>query len=183
MGATTRQIERVYRSRYSGFVGAMTAVVRNPEDAADVVQDGFAQALTRRREFHGAGPLEAWIWKIALRKAFDRLAGARVQVPLRELPELGLPDPETDPELEAALRQCRPVSGWSSTSTTSPTCPIRRWLRSAGSAKGRWPRRSPRLALRSPSRSPRDGPNQPGPQGGCDDHSHQHRRATRYPVA
>jgi len=94
MGATTRQIERVYRSRYSGFVGAMTAVVRNPEDAADVVQDGFAQALTRRREFHGAGPLEAWIWKIVLRKAFDRLAGARVQVPLRELPELGLPDPE-----------------------------------------------------------------------------------------
>jgi len=108
MGATTRQIERVYRSRYSGFVGAMTAVVRNPEDAADVVQDGFAQALTRRREFHGAGPLEAWIWKIALRKAFDRLAGARVQVPLRELPELGLPDPETDPELEAALRQLPP---------------------------------------------------------------------------
>jgi RNA polymerase sigma-70 factor (ECF subfamily) len=108
MGATTRQIERVYRSRYSGFVGAMTAVVRNPEDAADVVQDGFAQALTRRREFHGAGPLEAWIWKIVLRKAFDRLAGARVQVPLRELPELGLPDPETDPELEAALRQLPP---------------------------------------------------------------------------
>ncbi|HET7449971.1 MAG TPA: RNA polymerase sigma factor [Gaiellaceae bacterium] len=86
----------------------MTAVVRNPEDAADVVQDGFAQALTRRREFHGAGPLEAWIWKIVLRKAFDRLAGARVQVPLRELPELGLPDPETDPELEAALRQLPP---------------------------------------------------------------------------
>ena len=108
MSATTRQIERVYRSRYSGFVGAMTAVVRNPEDAADVVQDGFAQALTRRREFHGAGPLEAWIWKIVLRKAFDRLAGARVQVPLRELPELGLPDPETDPELEAALRQLPP---------------------------------------------------------------------------
>jgi len=31
-----------------------------------------------------------------------------VQVPLRELPELGLPDPETDPELEAALRQLPP---------------------------------------------------------------------------
>jgi RNA polymerase sigma-70 factor (ECF subfamily) len=108
MSATTRQIERVYRSRYSGFVGAMTAVVRNPEDAADVVQEGFAQALTRRREFHGAGPLEAWIWKIVLRKAFDRLAGARVQLPLDALPEPALPDPEADQELEAALRQLPP---------------------------------------------------------------------------
>ena len=91
MGATPRQIERVYRRRYSAFVGAMTAVVRNPEDAADVVQDGFAQALARRREFRGDGALEAWIWKIVLRKAIDRLAVARTTASLDELPERGLP--------------------------------------------------------------------------------------------
>jgi RNA polymerase sigma-70 factor (ECF subfamily) len=108
MGATPRQIERVYGRRYSAFVGAMTAVVKNPEDAADVVQDGFAQALARRREFRGDGALEAWIWKIVLRKAFDRLAAARTTAPLDELPEPGLPDPEADPELEAALRQLPP---------------------------------------------------------------------------
>ena len=108
MGATPRQIERVYRCRYSGFVGAMTAVVKNPDDAADVVQDGFAQALARRRDFRGDGALEAWIWKIVLRKAFDRLAAPQEPASLEELPELGLPDPETDPELEKALRQLTP---------------------------------------------------------------------------
>ena len=108
MSATPRQIERVYRRRYSGFVGAITAVVRNTEDAADVVQDGFAQALSRRGEFRGDGALEAWIWKIVLRKGFDRLAAPQTPVSLDELPELGLPDPENDPELEAALRQLTP---------------------------------------------------------------------------
>jgi RNA polymerase sigma-70 factor, ECF subfamily len=108
MGATPWQIERVYRRRYIGFVGAMTAVIKNPDDAADVVQDGFAQALSRRREFRGDGALEAWIWKIVLRKAFDRLAASQTPASLDELPELGLPDPETDPELEAALRQLTP---------------------------------------------------------------------------
>lgn len=108
MGAASRQIECVYRSRYGGFVGAVTAIVRNPEDAAEVVQDGFAQALARRCEFHGDGALEAWIWKIVLRKAFDRLAATRSTALLNELPETGSPDPEADPELEAALRQLSP---------------------------------------------------------------------------
>jgi RNA polymerase sigma-70 factor, ECF subfamily len=108
MGATPRQIERVYRNRFGGFVGAVTAVVKDPDDAAEVVQDGFAQALTRRREFRGDGALEAWIWKIVLRKAFDRLAAARTPLSLDDLPELGLPDPEVDPGLVTALRQLPP---------------------------------------------------------------------------
>jgi RNA polymerase sigma factor (sigma-70 family) len=108
MGATPREIERVYRRRYGGFVGAVTAIVRSREDAAEVVQDGFAQALARRREFRGDGPLEAWIWSIVLRKAFDRLASTRPVTSLDEVPEVALPDPEADSELEAALRQLPP---------------------------------------------------------------------------
>ncbi len=86
----------------------MTAVVRNPEDATEVVQEGFAQALARRREFRSEGPLEAWIWKIVLRKAFDRSGSTHAAVSLDERPEIGLPDPERDPALAAALRELPP---------------------------------------------------------------------------
>ena len=107
MGATPRQIERVYRCRYSGFVGAMTAVVKNPDDAADVVQDGFAQALARRRDFRGDGALEAWIWKIVLRKAFDRSAAPQEPASLEELPDSACPTRRLIPT-QKALRQLTP---------------------------------------------------------------------------
>jgi RNA polymerase sigma-70 factor, ECF subfamily len=108
MGASSRQIEQVYQRRYSNFVRAVTAVVRNPEDATEVVQEGFAQALARRHEFRSEGPLEAWIWKIVLRKAFDRPGSTHAAVSLDERPEIGLPDPERDPALAAALRELPP---------------------------------------------------------------------------
>lgn len=108
MGASSRQIERVYRHRFSGFARAVTAVVKNPEDATDVVQEGFAHALARRHEFRNEGPLEAWIWKIVLRKAFDRSRSTHPAASLDELPEIGLTDPERDPALAAALRELPP---------------------------------------------------------------------------
>ncbi len=86
----------------------MTAVVRNPDDASEVVQEGFAHALARRNEFRSEGPLEAWIWKIVLRKAFDRSGSTHPAASLDELPEIGLPDPERDPALAAALRELPP---------------------------------------------------------------------------
>ena len=108
MGASSRQIERVYRHRFSGFARSVTAVVSNPEDATEVVQEGFAHALAHRRDFRSEGPLEAWIWKIVLRKAFDRLASTHPAASLDELPEIGLPDQARDPALAAALRELSP---------------------------------------------------------------------------
>ena len=108
MSASSWQIERVYRRRFAAYVGAVTAIVRDPEDAAEIVQEGFAQALVRRREYRGAGALEAWIWKIVLRKAYDRLRSTRSTTSLDEVPEIGVPDPEQDPALAAALRDLSP---------------------------------------------------------------------------
>jgi RNA polymerase sigma-70 factor (ECF subfamily) len=63
-------IERVYRARYDVFVGAVRGVVRDADQARDVVQDGFAQALLESRRFRG-GSLEAWIWRIVMNRALD----------------------------------------------------------------------------------------------------------------
>jgi DNA-directed RNA polymerase specialized sigma24 family protein len=69
MAASTREIERVYHGRYGGFRRAVAAIVG--DDAShDVVQEGFARALERRRQFRG-GSLEGWVWKAVLRRAFD----------------------------------------------------------------------------------------------------------------
>ena len=109
MAASSREIEQVYRRRFGNFVAAVAAIVRDPDGAAEVVQDGFAQALAHRRDFRGEGQLEAWIWKIVLRKAYDRLANAvPVGSPLEEVPEIGVPSPESDPALAAALRSLAP---------------------------------------------------------------------------
>jgi RNA polymerase sigma factor (sigma-70 family) len=64
------EIERVYRERFATYVGATTGIVGSRDQARDVVQDGFARALTHQSRFHG-GSLEAWIWRIVLNRARD----------------------------------------------------------------------------------------------------------------
>lgn len=109
MAGSSLEIEEVYRRRFANFVAAVTAIVRDPDDAAEVVQEGFARALARRRDFRGEGRIEAWIWTIVLRQAYDRLAAAvPVGVPFDEVPEVGAPSPEGDPALAAALRSLSP---------------------------------------------------------------------------
>jgi RNA polymerase sigma factor (sigma-70 family) len=105
MAATTREIERVYHSRYGGFRRAVAAIVG--EDAShDVVQEGFARALERRRQFRG-GSLEAWVWKAVLRKAFDERRG-RSTVRLEDDFDTELVASDRDPELTSAVRGLAP---------------------------------------------------------------------------
>ena len=51
---------------------SITAVLRDGQEALDVVQEGFSRALRRRRSFRGDGTLEGWIWRIVLNVAADR---------------------------------------------------------------------------------------------------------------
>jgi RNA polymerase sigma-70 factor (ECF subfamily) len=70
-----------------------------------VVQEAFARALTKRRQFRG-GSLEAWIWRIAVRQASDVL-----RRPVRLLEQdfdTSLVASESDPELAAAIRRLSP---------------------------------------------------------------------------
>ena len=99
------EIERVYHDRYAPFRRAVAAIVGDDE-AHDAVQDGFARALAERRRFRG-GSLEAWIWKIVLRKALDRRRG-RTDLPLEDAFEPELVDSETDAELATAIRLLPP---------------------------------------------------------------------------
>lgn len=105
MAATADEIERVYLERYTPFRRAVAAIVGGEEQAHDVVQDAFARALAKRRKFEG-GSLEAWIWRIVVRQAFD--SRERPGVALEEELDLELVNAERDPELAAAIRRLPP---------------------------------------------------------------------------
>jgi RNA polymerase sigma-70 factor (ECF subfamily) len=99
-------IERLYRERYVNFRNAMATVTGSYESAKDAVQEGFARALQKRRQFRGEGSLEAWVWRIVLRTALE--SHSVREAPLGELPEAELVEPERDPALTAALRTLSP---------------------------------------------------------------------------
>ncbi len=41
------------------------------DSARDAVQEAFARALRDQRSYRGDGPLEAWVWRIALRAGIE----------------------------------------------------------------------------------------------------------------
>jgi DNA-directed RNA polymerase specialized sigma24 family protein len=94
-------IERIYEQRYAGFRRAVSSIVGDHDRAHDAVQEGFARALAKRDSYRG-GSLEAWVWRIVLRKAFDLRPGSR-EVPLEFAFDPGLIPGEPDPELGAAI--------------------------------------------------------------------------------
>jgi RNA polymerase sigma factor (sigma-70 family) len=107
MDKLTTAIEDVYARRYLRFRNALAGVTGSYELAHDVVQESFARALAARRSYRQEGPLEAWIWKIALRVALD-MRRKPVEEPLVDAFEPDLPEPEYDDELAAALRTLSP---------------------------------------------------------------------------
>lgn len=105
----TQAIEQVYRKRYSAFRSALAAVVGDSEATHDVVQEAFAQAIHRRRSYRGDGPLESWIWKIALRCALETRSRRSEAVNIDEVvAPPAVAGPESDPVLAAALRNLPP---------------------------------------------------------------------------
>jgi RNA polymerase sigma-70 factor, ECF subfamily len=101
------EIERVYRERYVGFRNALVTVTGSREAARDAVQEAFARALRHQDDFRGDAPLEAWIFRIALRTALESKRNGR-EIPLEDAVDPALPEPERDPELAAALRALSP---------------------------------------------------------------------------
>jgi RNA polymerase sigma-70 factor, ECF subfamily len=68
-GATTTELEGLYRTRFERFVRVAAAICHDGEAGRDAVQAAFVIAVRERRSFRGDGPLEAWIWRIVVNEA------------------------------------------------------------------------------------------------------------------
>lgn len=85
-GVSLAQLESLYRDRYDHFARVAAAVTGDGESGRDAVQHAFATAVRKRRSFRGAGPLEAWLWRIVVNEA-RRLARERRPTPVEPAPE------------------------------------------------------------------------------------------------
>ena len=75
--------ERAFRAlveRYRDRVyGLALRVVRSPADAEEVAQDAFVRAWLALRGFRGEASFSTWLYRIAVRRAFDRALTLRTR--------------------------------------------------------------------------------------------------------
>jgi len=67
--------ERYHRRAYAVALG----IVRNPDDARDVVQDAFIKVHGYLRDFRGSSSFYTWLYRIVANVAIDRTRRMRVQ--------------------------------------------------------------------------------------------------------
>jgi RNA polymerase sigma-70 factor (ECF subfamily) len=104
--ARERAIESLYRERYVRFRNTLATITGSHDSARDVVQEAFLRALKQRRSLRDEQALELWVWRIALRTAYE----SRRNGSAPEAPAEGSIDPmpveaERDPALAEALRR------------------------------------------------------------------------------
>ncbi len=68
-GATTDDLEALYREKYSSLVRVASAICGDQEAGRDAVQSAFVAAVTHRRSFRRTGSLQAWVWQIVVNEA------------------------------------------------------------------------------------------------------------------
>jgi RNA polymerase sigma-70 factor (ECF subfamily) len=83
--------EEFFAATYARLVGLLFAFLHDQAQAEDAVQDAFASALLRWRRLRGYHDPEAWVRKVAFRRAVDQHRRNARQ--LRALLRLGPPPP------------------------------------------------------------------------------------------
>lgn len=83
-GASIESIEAAYRDGYDRFLRAAAAILDNHAQAADAVQDAFAQAVRSRHSYRGDAPLEGWLWRIVLNATLAIRRSTPHELPLDE---------------------------------------------------------------------------------------------------
>ena len=83
-GATSAQLEALYRERFEHFARVASAICRDVDRGRDAVQAAFTTAVRERRSFRGSGPVEAWVWRIVVNEA-RRIAREPHEEPLEAI--------------------------------------------------------------------------------------------------
>jgi RNA polymerase sigma factor (sigma-70 family) len=100
--------------RYAGpLYSFCRGILREPADAADVVQDTFVIAAPRMSSLRDPERLRSWLYTVARNECLRRLRGLSLQAPLEEAPEVTdeAADVAADvekAELRALVRQALP---------------------------------------------------------------------------
>jgi RNA polymerase sigma-70 factor (ECF subfamily) len=71
--------EMLYRRHSAFIVGLCTRLLRQPNEADDVVQDAFVSAFERLSQLHETSQFRSWLASIAVRQAHRRLRRRKFQ--------------------------------------------------------------------------------------------------------
>ena len=99
-------LEQVMAQYANSVYAAAYSLLKNKQDAEDVVQDTFMKYYARTRVFASAEHLRAWLLRLAINRAKDllRSASRKSCVPLEEDPQTAVfPLPENRGLFEAVL--------------------------------------------------------------------------------
>jgi RNA polymerase sigma factor (sigma-70 family) len=98
------EIESLYRDRFADFVGVAASIVGDRDGAREAVQEAFASILRGRRGYRGAGPLEAWVWRVVINAARKHRRRTRRETPMEHVSENGRAlEPRESSELAALV--------------------------------------------------------------------------------
>lgn len=93
-------LAKAMRQSSQSLYATLLRIVRNEDDAEDLLHDTYLRALGRLRSYRGEGNVEAWLRKIAVRLALNHLRARRIR---RWIPlvapgsgEEGIPEPPAD---------------------------------------------------------------------------------------
>jgi RNA polymerase sigma-70 factor, ECF subfamily len=107
--------DRLYRSAYPRVFRTLAAILGDPADAEDCVQEAFVRAYKAWSRWSPDAPAEAWVHRIAVNTAISHHRRARLRSVGEVLRRLGRPgngpDPAevaTQPDILAALRSIPP---------------------------------------------------------------------------
>ncbi len=89
-------IERIYESEHAGLFRFIKGVVRDQEQAEDILQEAFLRLVAELRAGPEPDNVHAWLYRVATNLAISR--GRRTQTMLRHLPELALLRHAVSPE-------------------------------------------------------------------------------------
>jgi len=74
-----RRFPSLMRETRDSLYATLHRIVRNDEDAEDLLQDTYLRALSRLDSYRGEGCPEAWLRRIAVRLALNHLRGRKLR--------------------------------------------------------------------------------------------------------
>jgi RNA polymerase sigma factor (sigma-70 family) len=95
-------LEALYRRHASGAYTLALRITGRPDRAEDVVQDAFLRAFERLHAFRGDAPFGAWLRRVVVNLAIDRLRGERrLGDDADAIERLAVPEPDHAGQLDA----------------------------------------------------------------------------------
>ena len=92
----------IYRLYNAAMYNTTLRIVRDPDDAEDVMQEAFLKAFAKLKSYRGEVSFGAWLKKIVVNKALDFLRLKREQVSIDEVGEIEEPEDEQASSIEVA---------------------------------------------------------------------------------